>query len=73
MVLKRDPLGTEDSSDRSPFAPLVILARGSLGEATKGTPRSQLEVGGVKRQGFHPGGDDPAAAQQTVGTENRGP
>ena len=57
-VLNRDPLGAEDSSDSSPLTPLAV--RGSLGEAEGGSSMSQLEEGGTRRQGVHPGGDDPA-------------
>ena len=57
-VLKRDPLGAEDSSDSSSLTPLAV--RGSLGEAEGGTSMSQLEEGGIMRHGVHPGGDDPA-------------
>ena len=57
-VLKRDPLGAEDSSDSSPLTPLPV--RGSLGEADGATSMSQLEAGGIMRQGVHPGGDEPA-------------
>lgn len=56
-VLKRDPLGAEDSSDSSPLTPLAV--RGSLGEADGGARMSQLDAG-IMRQGVHPGGDDPA-------------
>ena len=57
-VLKRDPLGAEDSSDSSPLTPLAV--RGSLGDAEGGSSMSQLEEGGTRRQGVHPGGDVPA-------------
>ena len=59
-VLNREPLGTEDSSESSPLTPEV---RGSLGEAEGGTTGSQLEEGGMRRQGVHPGGEEPAAMQ----------
>ena len=59
-VLNREPLGTEDSSESSPLTPEV---RGSLGEAEGGTTGSQLEEGGMRRQGVHPGGDEPAAVR----------
>ena len=58
-VLNREPLGTEDSSESSPLTPWEV--RGSLGEAEGGTTGSQLEEGGMRRQGVHPGGDEPAA------------
>ena len=60
-VLNLEPLGTEDSSESSPLTPWEV--RGSLGEAEGGTTGSQLEEGGMRRQGVHPGGDEPAARQ----------
>lgn len=67
-VLNRDPLGAEDSSDRSPLVPLMV--RGSLGEAEGGTIVSQMEEGGIMRHGVHPGGEDPTThhrkLQQTL-------
>lgn len=63
-VLNREPLGTDDSSESSPLA--LWEVRGSLGEAEGGTTESQLEDGGMRRQGVHPGGEEPAAVRPLV-------
>ena len=70
-VLNREPLGMEDSSESSPLA--LWEVRGSLGEAEGGTTESQLEDGGMRRQGVHPGGEEPAAMRPLLMPSRAGP